>query len=89
MIMLHPTVILALAANLGFSSCIFAAELPANEFVGVGGDDTGGHFFSQVIYAPSIDAAVSWGTRILVEDMTSSRSGDRAHPRSIPHADDA
>jgi hypothetical protein len=40
-----------------------ADELPGNTFVQVAKDDVGGHYFSQVIYAPTINALVSWGTR--------------------------
>ena len=39
------------------------AEVPANTFVEVGRDDVGGHFFSQVIYAPTINGVVTWGTK--------------------------
>ncbi|MFW5692926.1 MAG: hypothetical protein ACOCWL_01790, partial [Thermoguttaceae bacterium] len=37
--------------------------LAPNRFVEVARSDTGGHFFSQVIYAPPIEGLVSWGTR--------------------------
>ena len=40
-----------------------ADELPANTFVQVAKDDIGGHYFSQVIYAPTINGLVTWGTR--------------------------
>jgi len=40
------------------------AEPPAGKFVEVSHDEVGGHLFSQVIYAPTINALVSWGTRI-------------------------
>jgi len=40
-----------------------SAETPAGTFVQVGKDEVGGHYFSQVIYAPTIDAVVTWGTR--------------------------
>ncbi|MHC4406980.1 MAG: Kelch repeat-containing protein, partial [Planctomycetota bacterium] len=39
------------------------AEAPANEFVEVARSEAGGHFFSQVVYAPSAAAFVSWGTQ--------------------------
>jgi len=39
------------------------AGLPANAFVEVCRSETGGHFFSQVIYAPSAGVFVSWGTQ--------------------------
>ena len=39
------------------------AEPEANRFIQVAESDVGGHFFSQVIYAPSTKAFVSWGTR--------------------------
>jgi len=38
-------------------------EVPANRFVEVARSETGGHFFSQVIYAPTAKALVSWGTQ--------------------------
>jgi len=41
-----------------------SGELPAGKFIEVARDETGGHYFSQVIYAPTIRALVSWGTRI-------------------------
>ena len=40
-----------------------AAEIPANQFVEVAKREIGGHLFSQVIYAPSVEAFVSWGTQ--------------------------
>jgi len=40
-----------------------AAEIPANRFVEVASLETGGHFFSQVVYAPTAKALVSWGTQ--------------------------
>ncbi|MEK6234839.1 MAG: hypothetical protein N2C14_09015, partial [Planctomycetales bacterium] len=40
-----------------------AAELGGNQFVKVAESETGGHFFSQVIHAPTTKALVSWGTR--------------------------
>lgn len=40
-----------------------SAEPPANTFVEIAKDDIGGHYFSQMIYAPSIKGIVSWGTR--------------------------
>ncbi|MFP4055631.1 MAG: kelch repeat-containing protein [Candidatus Brocadiia bacterium] len=39
-------------------------QLPPGRFVRVAEDEVGGHYFSQVIYAPSADVLVSWGTRI-------------------------
>lgn len=39
------------------------AEIPPGKFVLAAKDDVGGHYFSQVIYAPTIDAVVTWGTR--------------------------
>jgi hypothetical protein len=38
-------------------------EIPPNQFVEVDRSDVGGHFFSQVIYAPSERVLVSWGTQ--------------------------
>ena len=38
-------------------------EIPPNTFVEVACSEVGGHFFSQVIYAPSAKALVSWGTQ--------------------------
>ena len=38
-------------------------DIPANRFVRVGSGEVGGHFFSQVIYAPTIRGLVSWGTQ--------------------------
>jgi len=46
------------------------AEMAANKFVELDRDDLGGHYFSQVIYAPTIEGVVSWGTRT----QTNSRS---------------
>ena len=40
-----------------------AAGPEANRFVKVAESDIGGHFFSQVIYAPPAKSLVSWGTR--------------------------
>ena len=37
--------------------------LPPNRFVEVARSDVGGHFFSQVIYAPPVEGLVSWGTQ--------------------------
>ena len=50
-------------ALLFLSVATCAEEMPANQFVQVDRRETGGHFFSQVIYAPSADAFVSWGTQ--------------------------
>ena len=41
-----------------------AEEIPAGKFVEVAADEVGGHYFSQVIFAPPVKAVVSWGTRI-------------------------
>jgi len=38
-------------------------EIPGNRFVEVASLQAGGHFFSQVIYAPPAKALVSWGTQ--------------------------
>jgi len=40
-----------------------AGDIPPGKFVQVSKDDVGGHYFSQVIYAPTIGAVVTWGTR--------------------------
>ena len=40
-----------------------AADIPPGRFVEVAKDNVGGHFFSQVIYAPTARGLVSWGTR--------------------------
>ena len=40
-----------------------AATAPAGRFVRVAHDDVGGHYFSQIIYAPTVRALVTWGTR--------------------------
>jgi len=40
-----------------------ADETPVGKFVLVAEDGVGGHYYSQVIYAPTIKAIVSWGTR--------------------------
>ena len=58
-----------LPASLGLVLCAVAwsapaADLPAGKFVQVAEDEVGGCYFSQVIYAPTIRAVVSWGTRI-------------------------
>ena len=46
------------------TACLVSAAPPTpNTFVEVARDDIGGHYFSQVIYAPTIDALVTWGTR--------------------------
>ena len=37
--------------------------LPPNTFVEVDRSEAGGHYFSQVIYAASVDSFVSWGTQ--------------------------
>jgi hypothetical protein len=41
----------------------YAADTAANRFVPVAESDVNGHFFSQVIYAPSVQSLISWGTR--------------------------
>ncbi len=52
------------AAALCFAaSQALGGEIPAGTFVEVAADEVGGHYVSQVIYAPTIDALVSWGTR--------------------------
>ncbi|MEQ8788800.1 MAG: kelch repeat-containing protein [Pirellulaceae bacterium] len=51
------------AVSLLLASPAFAAETEANRFVKVAESDVGGHFFSQVVYAPAAKALVSWGTR--------------------------
>ncbi|MFW6158207.1 MAG: Kelch repeat-containing protein [Planctomycetota bacterium] len=38
-------------------------EIPANRFVQVAADH-GGHYFSQLVYAPAAKCMVSWGTRV-------------------------
>jgi len=40
-----------------------SGEIPGNRFIEVARSDAGGHFFSQVIYAPSAEVLVSWGTQ--------------------------
>ena len=40
-----------------------AEPTPPGKFVQVADDDVGGHYFSQVIYAPTIGQLVTWGTR--------------------------
>ena len=37
--------------------------LPPNTFVEVDRSEVGGHYFSQVIYASSVNSFVSWGTQ--------------------------
>jgi len=39
------------------------AEVPVSRFIEVARSESGGHFFSQVIYAPAAEAFVSWGTQ--------------------------
>jgi hypothetical protein len=41
-----------------------ASEIPAGRFVQVAADDSGGHYHSQVIFAPTVHGLVSWGTRV-------------------------
>jgi len=41
----------------------FGEEIPANRFVEVSSLEAGGHYFSQVIFAPTAEALVSWGTQ--------------------------
>ena len=53
----------ACVVALGASSGAAAERIPAGTFVEVAEDETGGHFFSQVIHAPPIGGLVSWGTR--------------------------
>ena len=52
--------VVALAASLALA---YGRELPPNRFVEVAGLKEGGHFFSQVVYAPSAGVFVSWGTQ--------------------------
>ncbi|MHC4717821.1 MAG: Kelch repeat-containing protein, partial [Planctomycetota bacterium] len=51
------------AAMVALSAAASAAAGEANTFVEIARDDVGGHYFSQVIYAPTVKALVSWGTR--------------------------
>ena len=60
---------LYLAAILAFAASGFSAEADANRFVQVTKSDVNGHFFSQVIYAPSVRSLVSWGTRTHAQKM--------------------
>lgn len=55
-------VIVSAAALMPLASPVHAEPL-ANQFLKVAENEVGGHFFSQVIYAPSAKAVVSWGTR--------------------------
>ncbi len=50
-------------AIIDFPGLAVAAGIPANRFVEVASLETGGHFFSQVVYAPTAKALVSWGTQ--------------------------
>jgi hypothetical protein len=50
-------------AILLLASQALAAELEANRFIKVAESDAGGHFFSQVIYAPSTQTLVSLTSR--------------------------
>lgn len=52
-----------MAAVLTFSVSSYSADDGGNRFVPVAHNDVNGLFFSQVIYAPSVDSLVSWGTR--------------------------
>ena len=54
---------LSTAAVLFLASQGIPAEPEANRFIKVSESDVGGHFFSQVIYAPATETLVSWGTR--------------------------
>ncbi|MGM0489133.1 MAG: Kelch repeat-containing protein [Planctomycetota bacterium] len=56
-------VVMCAALVVGISGHGAAAELPANRFVKVADNEIGGHFFSQVVYAPPVKAFVSWGTQ--------------------------
>ena len=51
--------------------------LPPNRFVEVAQSDVGGHFFSQVIYAPPVEGLVSWGTNMprAASGKTAARCG--------------
>ena len=61
--------VIGVLATIGFVSpaalraAAAEAQIPANQFVKVAESEVGGHFFSQVIYAPTIRALVSWGTQ--------------------------
>jgi len=57
--------------------CPAAEAVPPGKFVEVAKDDVGGHYFSQVIYAPTIEGLVSWGTRT----HSGSTPGRRARRR--------
>jgi len=54
------TAVLVIAVGCGAAR---AAETPVGKFVEVAADDVGGHYVSQVIYAPTVKALVTWGTR--------------------------
>ena len=54
---------IALAALAGPGGPAAGEEVPAGRFVPVADDDVGGHYFSQVLYAPTVRALVTWGTR--------------------------
>jgi len=60
------TRIFVLAVCLGIAVTVSGSKLLAadvNRFVEVARSDAGGHFFSQVIYAPPAQGLVSWGTQ--------------------------
>ena len=60
------TRIFVLAVCLGIAVTVPGSKLLAadvNRFVEVARSDVGGHFFSQVIYAPPAQGLVSWGTQ--------------------------
>lgn len=52
----------SLVALLVLAAQLMAAKSDANQFTEVTDSDAGGHFFSQVIYAPPLKGLVSWET---------------------------
>ena len=58
----HAIVCSVLAITAG--TTLVAEETPVGAFVDVTQEPTGGHFFSQIIYAPNVNAVVTWGTRV-------------------------
>ncbi len=59
----RPWIGLGAVAVFIFLASSVDASSEVGKFVEVASDDVGGHFFSQVIYAPTVNAVVSWGTR--------------------------
>ena len=53
----------AVLPAVGIAAIAGGEEIPANRFVEVASLEAGGHYFSQVIYAPTAEALVSWGTQ--------------------------